>query len=345
MILVTGATGLVGSYLLHDLAIRGHEVQALKRKNSNIDFTTAVFSFYGHNDLLHTNINWVDGDILDIFSLEEAMDGIDDVYHCAAIVSFDPGNKHRIIQNNVDGTANVVNAALSKHIHKLCHVSSISSLGPASADGLITEDSVWQPSRWRSAYSLSKVESEREVWRGMAEGLKAVIVNPSVIIGAGGATSESGSLMKTISHHSAFYTGGVNGFVGIRDVTKAMIMLMHSNIQNERFILSAYNLTYRELITLIAEQSGKEKPWIKIPAALLMLAWLFGKPIDLIANSKPIITRSVIDSILSKRYYSGEKIKNYIPFKYTPAEEAVREACQMFRHVENKNSDSPYRLL
>jgi nucleoside-diphosphate-sugar epimerase len=332
MILVTGATGLVGSYLLHDLAVRGYEVRALKRENSKIDFTKAVFSFYGHNALLHSNIHWMDGDILDIFSLEEAMEGVNDVYHCAAMVSFDPGNKHQILQNNVAGTANVVNASLNKNIRKLCHVSSISSLGPASADGLITEESVWQPSRWKSPYSISKLESEREVWRGMAEGLAAVIVNPSVIIGSAGVNRESGRFMETIYHHSAFYTGGVNGFVGIRDVIKAMIMLMQSKVQNERFILNAYNLSYKDIISLIAEQFGMRKPWVRIPALLLELAWLLEKFRGLVTNARPLITKSVINSALSKNYYSGEKIKKFIPFDYTPVEEVVREASQIFLH-------------
>jgi nucleoside-diphosphate-sugar epimerase len=238
------------------------------------------------------------------------------------------------MKNNVIGTANVVNIALDKRIRKLCHVSSISALGPVRINGFITEESYWQPSYRNSLYAISKFESEREVWRGIAEGLNAVIINPSVIVGPPGTSGESGRLMKVIYRNSAFYTGGINGFVGINDVTNAMISLMESDIQNDRFIISAENLTYRDFISLIAENLERKKPWIKIPSFMLEIVWRLDKIRSSLSGRRPLITSSVSRNARSRNLYSGDKIKKYIQFEYTPVLEAVKVMCELFKRQQ-----------
>ncbi len=183
MIVVTGGTGLVGSHLLYELVLKGERIKALKRNSSNTGNTLRTFHYYSKDaDKLFSLIDWVEGDILDLVSLEEAFEGASMVYHTAAFVSFVPSRKKKILNNNIQGTANVVNACLTKKVGKLCHVSSVSALGHA-IDGLQTdEEMIWSPSKHRSYYSVSKFHSEMEVWRGIEEGLNSVIVNPSFIL-------------------------------------------------------------------------------------------------------------------------------------------------------------------
>jgi len=224
MILVTGGTGLVGSRLLFDLTSRGEKVRALKRPDSNLDAVRRVFSYYSDRpgDLFY-KIEWVNADILNIDSLLEAMHNVKQVYHAAAWVSFDPADREKLIRNNVDGTRNIVNACLASSVRKLCYVSSTSALGPPGTNGLIDEKSMWVPNRLNSGYSVSKFYSEMEVWKGIEEGLKAVIVNPSIIFGPGFWDKGSSSMFTNIFRGLKFYSNGVTGFVSVEDVSAAMI--------------------------------------------------------------------------------------------------------------------------
>ncbi len=183
MIVVTGGTGLVGSHLLYELTSRGFQVKALKRESSNINQTLRIFEYYSENaPALFAKIEWVNGDILDRISLDENINEGDEVYHTAAFVSFVPSLKRKVFNNNIIGTENIVNVCLSKKARKLIHVSSVAALG-SSIDKLpVTEDLIWSPSKKHSNYSISKFHSEMEVWRGIEEGLNAVILNPSIIL-------------------------------------------------------------------------------------------------------------------------------------------------------------------
>jgi dihydroflavonol-4-reductase len=338
MILVTGATGLVGSRLLYELVSRGRQVRALKRKNSSMKVVDMVFTAFTGHDPLPGDVEWVEGDTLDIYSLEEVMTGVSDVYHCAAVVSFDPRQAKTMMTINTEGTANVVNTALNKNVRKLCHVSSIAALGRPSLTGMIDEDSRWVFSGKTTPYAVSKYESEREVWRGIAEGLKAVIVNPSVIVGTGDPAKESGKLIDSIHRITAFYTNGVNGFIGVGDVAKAMILLMDSEISDERFVLSAENLSYREIFSMIAEGFEKHKPWIRLPSFFLAFVWGIERIRSLLWDTSPLITQSMVSKSVEKNYYSGEKIKDIIDFTYTPVREAVKEACMMYQTLINRKT-------
>ncbi|MDO9615746.1 MAG: NAD-dependent epimerase/dehydratase family protein, partial [Bacteroidota bacterium] len=186
MILVTGGTGLVGAHLLYELTNSGLRVKALRRQQSNTDWVKKIFSYYTDQvETLFSQIEWVEGDILDYFSLEEALKGITSIYHCAAIVSFHGDDNDMMLNNNVKGTGNLIDAAIHNGVSKFCHVSSIAALGKTQDGSQITEDTYWTPSKRKTGYSLSKFFSEMEVWRGIEEGLEAVIVNPSIIIGPG----------------------------------------------------------------------------------------------------------------------------------------------------------------
>ena len=184
MIVVTGGTGLVGAHLLYDLCKKHEHVRALKRQNSDLKQVKKTFFYYSHDaENLFQKIEWVNADVTDYFSLEDAFKDAKQVYHVAAMVSFHEKDNRKMMEINVKGTANVVNAALHHKIEKLCYVSSIAALGRPDANELATEETPWKDSDKSTAYSISKYKAELEVWRGIEEGLNAVIVNPSVILG------------------------------------------------------------------------------------------------------------------------------------------------------------------
>jgi len=247
MILVTGGTGLLGSHLLLDLTKAGKQVRAIKRHSSNIQLIRKVFSYYVEDpDKLMGQIEWVDADLLDFFSIEEALSGVTEIYHAGAIVSFYPKDHKEMLKVNIDGTSNLVNRAIEAKVEKFCYVSSVATLGRTDNDGLSDEETFWKPSRKNSVYAISKYGAEREIWRAMEEGLNAVIVNPSLILGPGFWEDNSG-LFRLVWQGLKYYTRGVNGYVDVRDLSKVMVRLMDRNIFGERFIVSAENLSYEQL--------------------------------------------------------------------------------------------------
>jgi dihydroflavonol-4-reductase len=309
----------------------GKKVLALKRSGSDIDLTRKIFSFYSDNaEELFSEIEWTEGDILDIYSLYDALEGISLVYHCAALVSFDGNDKEEIVRTNVSGTENMVNAALDKAISKLCYVSSIAAIGKSENGEMITEDNFRIISKGRSVYSLSKFDAEREVWRGMAEGLNAVIVNPSVILGPGNWDSGSCKLFKTVWQGLKFYTNGVTGYVDVNDVVNAMILLMESDISGERFIVSAENMDYRTFFSLIASGLNRKAPVYKATRTISELAWRFEWIKSLVSGTKPLITKETARTANSACYFSGEKLCSAIGFQYTPIAETISNTCKHF---------------
>jgi dihydroflavonol-4-reductase len=333
MILITGATGLVGSHLAFDLIHSGKQVRALKRPGSDFSMIKRVFSLYSDQaEDLFRKIDWVEGDILDTFSLEDAMEGVQDVYHSAALVSFLPKDKKLLMRINTEGTSNVVVAAMQMKVRKLCHVSSIAALGrPEHQSDLIDEKLVWKTSRHNSMYAVSKYGAEREVWRGTAEGLDAVIVNPGIVLGVAGPGMGSSRLFNTVWNGLKVYPPGKNGFVDVRDVARAMILLMQSDIRNERFILSAANLEYKQLFDLMARAFGKPGPWLSVGSSFSGLAWRLEKLRAALAGVKPLITRETANTAVQQYQYSAEKIKNALGFEFTPIEETISHFCRVFR--------------
>lgn len=330
MILITGANGLVGSYLIYALFNKGLKIRALVYSRASLERTRRILKCLDTNaDEIINSIEWFDGDVLDVTVLHEAMKGVDYVYHCAAIVSFDPGDRDHMMKVNVEGTANVVNAALEAKVKKLCHVSSIASLGRTEESHIIDENSEWRNSSYNSQYSKSKYQAEREVWRGSAEGLPVIIVNPSIILGYGHPNKGSTKLFRTIYKNSLFYGKGTNGFVDVRDVVNAMILLMESNIVNERFIVSEGSHSYKHIFSLIAKGFNKPEPKIEIPDFLLELVWRFEALRTFAIKSKPLITKETATTSKNDYYYSSEKLVKALSYKYIPIEDTINTICRM----------------
>jgi dihydroflavonol-4-reductase len=336
MIFVTGGTGLVGAHLLYELTLAGKSVKALKRETSDLQQVLKTFSYYSDKpNELFKQIEWINGDILDYFGLEKILEGVTEIYHCAAIVSFDPKERKRMIANNVEGTANLVNAALEKGVRKICHVSSVAALGRLDEQQLITEETNWVPSKKISGYSESKFFSEVEIWRGIEEGLNAVIVNPSIILGPANWETGSAKMFKTVWDGMKFFTRGVTGFVDVRDVVKAMILLMDEQyfekIKNQRFLISSENLSYETVFCQIADALGKPRPKYNASGGLMEMVWRVLWIISLLTRKSPLITRETAANSNVKRKFDGSKIKNYFDFEYLPVSESIKQTSAILK--------------
>lgn len=332
MILLTGATGLLGSHIAYELLQQGKKIRALKRKDSNSTLTEKIFSFYTneHIELLNA-IEWVEGDVLDLGSLEDAMVGITHVYHCAAMVSFLPKERDKMMQVNIEGTANVVNAAMHAGVKKLCHISSIAALGSTIDESLITEETWWKNNPSNSYYAISKYGAEREVWRAAEEGLNMVIVNPSFIISPGDTSKSSSEAFGILRKGAYWYTNGVNGYVDVRDVAHAAIKLIESDVLNQRFILNAANLSYKSFFDKVLVQLNKPKTKREAGKFLLSLAWRIEKLLAAIAGRNPIITKEKVGYALQISQYDGSKIQKTINFNYRNIDTSIMEICKFYK--------------
>lgn len=342
MIFITGCTGLVGSHLTAELVKKqrtpdneqqtSSTIKLLCRENSDLSLLKRVLERYGFNEI-PDNIEFVYGDILDYDILEEAMRDVDEVYHCAAVVSFDPSDVKSLMNINVEGVKNMVNAALQCNVKKFCHVSSIAALGRALEGETIDEESPWTQSENNSVYSNSKHQGEMEVWRGIAEGLNATIVNPSLILGAGRWDSSSCELFNTVAKGFPFYTTGINGFVDVKDVVRAMIILMDNNKFGQRYCLNGALISYKDLFTLMADNFKVKAPYIRVGKFLSEIAWRVFWIIGKIKGKKPLITKETARTSTRRYSYSSAKIIKELGFQFTPIEKTVREVCDIYKRT------------
>jgi nucleoside-diphosphate-sugar epimerase len=331
MIFVTGGTGLLGSHLLFDLAMAGKTVRAIKRKSSNTDTVKKVFAYYSSQaEELFNRIEWIDSDIMDFLAMDDALDGAEDVFHAGAVVSYYPKDHNAILKVNIEGTANLVNLCLDKKIRRFCYVSSVATLGRAENDGISDEETFWQPSKKNSVYSVSKYGAEREVWRGIAEGLNAYIVNPSVILGPGFWDGGNSGLFSLVWKGLKYYTRGINGFVDVRDVSRAMILLMDSGISAERFVVSSENCSYQQIFTCMAKYLGRPAPSIHVPPYLTGLAWRVEAVRSFIMRTLPEVTKEMAVSTSQVYPYSNDKIRKALGFEFKPVEQSIKEISEFF---------------
>lgn len=321
MVLITGATGFLGSELALQLVKQGIGVRCTKRAASVIPGILRPYL---------EQIEWVEADLMDVFALENAIAGAAQVYHCAAWVSLKQADKANMIRDNVTGTANLVNLCMDYDC-RVMHVSSVAAIGLAKPGDLITENHHLDQATETDGYALSKLESEMEVWRGIAEGLDAVIVNPSIIIGASAGTNGSGELFERVRKGLKFYTSGSCGFVDVEDVAKCMIALMNSDIIAERFIVSAENSTFKQITTEIAESFGVKPPSIYASPWMLGLAWRGARLWAALSASAPVLDKISAQSASMNRDYDNSKIKNAIGIEFKPLSETVKEICDKLK--------------
>lgn len=327
-ILVTGGTGLLGSYLLRYLLHQGYtNIKALKRTNSDLKLCVDF----------KDRVEWINADIFDSFALEDAMQGVAQVYHCAAMVSYDSRDYKKLMKTNVEGTENVVNAAMQQGVEKLLFVSSIAAIGREKNQKLIHEKAKWQRIPDLSTYAISKYLSEQIVWRAYAEGLNIVIVNPSIILGSGDWNQSSTTLFKQVWNGLKFYPTGTTGFVDVRDVVRFMQILMESNISGERFVVSAQNLPFQQVFELIARALGKPIPSIKVSPLLRELAWRIEWLRSRITGKKLAITKETARLSSKNQNFDNTKSLQTFDFQYKSIEESINEIAQCMKKSAENN--------
>lgn len=329
MIYVTGGTGLLGSHLLVELTKEDGLIRAIYRSEKKLNQTKQIFRYYFKNnwEFHFSKIEWIKGDLLDIPFLLESMSDCEFVYHCAALVSFHKKDFNELIKLNREGTANIVNACLAVGVRKLCYVSSTAAIG-GNNNELISEKTKWKNTPSTSGYSISKYNAEREVWRGIEEGLNAVMVNPCVILGAGNWNDSSLTIFRTLKKGLKFYPPGKNATVDARDVAEIMIAIMKSDIQSERFLCIGSNQSFYDLMTEISKQLNVKSPSIKTNRFVVEIARRISWFISLFSSKNPSITKETVNSLFGEVSYDNTKIKSAIGFKFRTLEDTVENAIK-----------------
>ena len=326
MVLVTGGTGFLGSYIIKELVEKNYSIRAIRRSTSKLPFYISPNIF--------EKVQWVEGDILDTVSLEDAMDGVDMVIHSAAIISFYKEDRVEMYRVNTTGTANVVNIALEKNISRFVHVSSVAALGRTKMNSDVSEEKKWQENKNNTHYAISKYKAEMEVWRGVGEGLNAVIINPSTVLGYGDWNTSSCRIFKTVYDGFPWYSTGVNGFVDIEDVAKVAVILLGNNISEQRFIINADNWSFQQLFNAIADGFGKKRPDRRAAPGLINFILKLEKMKNMFAGSKPLLTKESARVANSHTYFQNDKLLRALPgFSFTPLQESIAKACK--KYIEN----------
>ena len=327
MIFVTGGTGILGSHLLFRLSKTDESIKAIYRSADRLNQVKALFQHYNPESWYEqfSKINWVEGDILDITSVLELMDGCSHLYHCAGLVSFHPKDFNRIMKINREGTENIVNACLHYNVTKLIHVSSTAAIGGDEKDA-ISEETKWKNSPENSAYGISKYSAEKEVWRGIEEGLNAAIVNPCVIFGAGNWNESSLTIFKTVRKGISFYPPGSNATVDVRDVVEIMELLMKSDITKERFLVTGSNQSFKELMTVVANELDVKAPTKTVSKFTVNFTRRIIAFAKKMVGKRSNITKETVDNLFAAKSYDNSKVKNALNFEFRDLKEQVRNA-------------------
>lgn len=331
MILVTGGTGLVGAHLLLKLVEGGYSVRAIHREESDLERVEKVFGYYRKDaKKLFNNIEWVIADINNIPELDIAFKGITQVYHSAAMISFDPEDYKKLQKINTEGTANIVNLCIANNVRKLCYASTIGAIGRSIDSSKADEESPWTPQE-ANVYGLSKHAAEIEVWRGSQEGLPVIIVNPGVIVGPGFWNIGSGALFTTARKTYGFYPPGGTGFISVHDVVAMMVELMESPIKNERYIAVAENWRYQKILTEITQRFGLKPPKKALRFWQLEIGRWFDGLKNLLFKNGRTITKSHIRSLKNRQIFDNQKIKDEIGFEFRSLEKEIQFCCARFK--------------
>jgi len=322
MVLVTGGTGFIGSYIIKNLIEKGHKVRAIRRSNK--------LPFYVPKEILD-KAEWVESDVLDFVSLNDAMQNVDAVIHSAAIVSFSKKERNKMYQTNIDGTSNVVNAALDNKVQRFLHVSSVAALGRTTIEQTVTEQKKWEENKNNTHYAITKHHSEIEVWRGFAEGLEGVVINPSTVLGFGDWHQSSCAIFKNAFREFPWYTTGVNGFVGVEDVAETATQLLFSNITQKKFIVNSENWSFQQLFNTISDGFHKKRPNKEATRTLGEIAWRMEKLKEITTGKKALLTKETAKVAHSKTSFDNSALLRALPdFQFTPLDAVIKNACKKY---------------
>jgi len=328
IVFITGGTGFIGSYIIKNLIEKGHRVRAIRRSNKR--------PFYIPAGVLD-KVEWIEGDVLDVVSLSDAMQGVDAVIHSAAIVSFAKSERRQMYKINVEGTGNVVNAAIETGVKRLLHISSVAALGRTSKAETVSEKKKWEENKNNTNYAISKHHSELHVWRGFAEGLEGVVINPSTVLGFGDWHQSSCAIFRNAYREFPWYTKGVNGFVGVEDVAEVAVQLLMSDITQRRFIVNAENWSFRELFNTIADGFGKKHPSKHATKMMGEIAWRIEKLKETLTGKKALLTKETAKIAHSKTSFDNSALLEALPgFQFTPLDTVIKRACTSYLDALHK---------
>ena len=295
------------------VSIANAQVHCLVRKNAKLE----------QLQRLAPAAKIVVGDLEDADLLKEQINWADYVVHAAALVAFD-SKKDKLIQRvNVDATATLVNIAIEYGVKKFCFISSIAAIGRGDTELNLDETNQWQDTKELPFYTKSKYLAEQEVWRGIAEGLPAVIVNPSVVLGVGDWNRSSLQIFNYFKTKNPFYPTGTINYVDIRDVAEITSKLLLSDITAERFILNAGAIPYKDFLEQLATSLGEKAPSKPLPKWLHPLLWRADATRATLTGSERKITADLIKSATKKHQYNSDKIRNTLNFSFRPLEETL----------------------
>lgn len=332
LVFLTGSTGLVGGHLLIHLHKSGKKIRALIRSTSSFTQLRLICKFYNQPfDELYNSVEWVFGNTLDFVGLCEILEGVEEVYHCAAVVSFNAKNRNELLQTNIQGTANMVDAAMKCTVKHFCFISSIGALGNARTGDYTHEDTPWKNDGKASVYSESKFRSELEVWRACNEGLNTVIINPGVILGPGLPDKGSLLLFQTGRKGMPFYTKATTGYVDVRDVCEVAIKLMDREIFGRRFILVSENIDNKELFSTIASEFNQKPPRYLASKTVLQLSAFISEFIGAITGKTPQLTKETIQTAQKPQKYSNQQIKNTLNYEFIPLRKTIQDTCNFLK--------------
>ena len=323
---ITGGTGFLGAYIIQCLVEKGLRVRALRRSTSTLPFYIPA--------AIWEKVEWIEGDVLDVVALQEGLEGADAVVHAAAIVSFVPNDRAAMYKVNIEGTENLVNMALEQGVRRLLHVSSVAALGRTATAATVTEEKAWENSATTTHYAITKHEAEMQAWRGFAEGLEGVIINPSTILGYGNWHQSSCAIFKNAYKEFPWYTKGLNGFVGVHDAAKATVELLLSGITEKRFIVSTENRSFQSIFTTIAKGFGKKPPHLYANAFMSEMAWRLEAVKGRLTGSKPLLSKETAKIAHSHTSFDNSALLKALPhFRYQPLDLVIQQACEHYRQA------------
>jgi dihydroflavonol-4-reductase len=326
---VTGATGLIGSHLVLRLTEENMSVTALFRNENGKEEVLNLFRFYGKENLFQ-QVQWVIGDVEDVDDMYELTEGMHTVFHCAAIVSYHKKEASRMLEVNINGTKNIVNACIENDVKHFIHVSSISALGDSKGE-IIDEETPRNFNDYHSNYSKGKYLSEQEVWRGIQEGLNATIVNPGVVFGPNNCTRSSGTMIARIQKGLPALPAGGSGIVSVLDVVEVMIRAAKQEPTNERYILCAENVLMSELFTKIADALN-----VKIGKTIaqrwqIVLVFYMEALVELFTGKRATITREIIRNYDDVKRFDGSKATRTFGFEYRDTFSSIKDNIRYYK--------------
>jgi dihydroflavonol-4-reductase len=327
--LVTGGTGLLGAHLVLKLLTDDKKVRILSHSERGKQNLRQIFSYYNANHLID-KLEFADGDVLDLFSIDDALKGVDTVYHSAAIVSFAPGEQDMMYKTNIEGTSNVVNSCLAAdHKIRLVHISSVAALSKPSS-GKTDEVSGGRQEPTNSAYATSKFGAEQEVWRGYEEGLDGFIVNPSVIIGPGNWKTDSSQIFSNIANGVRFYPSGCTGFVSVHDVVDAIMFLEKKACTKDSFVLNGADMMFYDFLCLTAKALSKRPPSVPLRKTAAVAGMYAEAILSFFSGRKRKLSYDLINALMEKNSFSSEKIEA-LGYKFRPIKEEVELTASLFK--------------